>query len=136
MPSVRSRVQHWARALRTELTALRLAYRDPRTPWAARLVLVLVLAYALSPIDLIPDPIPVLGYLDDLVLLPLGIALALRMLPPEVVADSRAAAAGAAPADRRLARLGAALVVAGWLALAALCAWAWWARRGHGPAAP
>src|SRR5512139_2548370 len=64
-----------ARALKRETVALYLTARDPRTPWAAKLVIAIVVAYALSPIDLIPDFIPVLGYLDDLVLLPLGIFL-------------------------------------------------------------
>ena len=85
-------VQRWkatARRLKTEARALYLAYRDPRVPWHARLFAGLVVAYAFSPIDLIPDPIPVLGYLDDLVLVPLGIALALRMIPPEVMAECR-----------------------------------------------
>jgi len=87
------------------------AHRDPRTPLAAKLVMVLVLAYALSPIDLIPDFIPVLSYLDDLLLLPLGIALALRLVPPAVLAEHRAAA------HERLARgsAGLGLVVLAWL---------------------
>ena len=75
--------------LKQEVTALGLACRDPRTPWYARLLAVGVIAYALSPIDLIPDFIPVLGYLDDLVLVPLGIALALKMIPLEVMVDAR-----------------------------------------------
>jgi len=78
-----------ARQLKTELYALYLAYRDPRTPWYARMFAAAVVGYAFSPIDLIPDPIPVLGYLDDLILIPLGVALALRLIPSEVMADSR-----------------------------------------------
>ncbi len=77
--------QQWkavARRLKREVRALYLAYRDPRTPWYGRAFAAIVVAYALSPIDLIPDPIPVLGYLDDLILIPLGVALALRMIPP------------------------------------------------------
>ena len=77
------------RRLMQELTALGIACRDPRTPWYARLLAVGVIAYALSPIDLIPDFIPVLGYLDDLLLVPLGIALALKMIPAEVMAEAR-----------------------------------------------
>ena len=69
------------RALKSELAALYLAYRDPRTPWYARVAAILVIAYALSPIDLIPDFIPVLGYLDDLVILPLGIFIAIKLIP-------------------------------------------------------
>jgi uncharacterized membrane protein YkvA (DUF1232 family) len=75
--------------LKRETTALYFAYRDPRTPWYARAFSALVVAYLFSPIDLIPDFIPILGYLDDLILVPLGITLALKMIPPEVIADAR-----------------------------------------------
>jgi len=79
----------WARNLKQELYALYLAYRDPRTPWYARVLAAGVVAYAFSPFDLIPDFIPMLGYLDDLIVVPLGIALVLRMIPPEVMAECR-----------------------------------------------
>src|SRR6478752_7495834 len=88
--------KQWARQLKRELYALYLAYKDPRVPWYARLVAACVVGYAFSPIDLIPDPIPVLGYLDDLVIVPAGIALVLRLIPAEVMTDSRARAAVAA----------------------------------------
>lgn len=78
-----------AKALKGEIHALYLAARDPRTPWHAKAIIGCVLAYALSPIDLIPDFIPVLGYLDDLLLLPLGIYLALKLIPEEVLIDAR-----------------------------------------------
>ncbi len=78
-----------ARRLKTEVYALYLAYKDPRVPWYARLFAAGVVAYAVSPIDLIPDFIPVIGYLDDLILVPLGIVLALKMIPPEVMAECR-----------------------------------------------
>lgn len=78
-----------ASQLEHELHALWLAYGDPRTPWAARFLIVCIIAYALSPIDLIPDPIPIIGHLDDLILLPLAIALAIRMIPDPVMADCR-----------------------------------------------
>ena len=81
-----------ARALKRETLVLYLAARDPRTPRAAKLVIAIVVAYALSPIDLIPDFIPILGYLDDLVLLPLGVYLAINMIPATVLADARQAA--------------------------------------------
>ena len=81
-----------ARALKRETHALYLAGRDPRTPWPAKVVIAIVVAYALSPIDLIPDFIPVLGYLDDVLLLPLGIYLALKLIPAAVLADARHAA--------------------------------------------
>ncbi len=85
-------MQSWktrASQLKTELHALTIAYRDPRTPLAAKILAAVVIGYAFSPIDLIPDPIPVLGYLDDLILIPLGIALVLRMIPAEVMIEAR-----------------------------------------------
>ncbi len=109
-----------ARHLKTEAYALYLAYRDPRTPWAARVVAALVVGYAFSPIDLIPDFIPVLGYLDDLVLVPLGVALALRLIPPEVMADARAQAQDAFASGRPVSRAAAVVIVLIWLGLAAL----------------
>ena len=97
-----------ARALKRETLVLYLAARDPRTPWAAKLVIAIVVAYALSPIDLIPDFIPVLGYVDDLVLLPLGIYLALKLIPATVIADARQAAQDA---NGNLAKSRAAAIV-------------------------
>ncbi len=79
----------WATSLKEEIYALYLAYRDPRVPWHAKLLILCVVGYAFSPIDLIPDFIPVLGYLDDLVLLPLGIALAIKLVPPAVLSECR-----------------------------------------------
>jgi uncharacterized membrane protein YkvA (DUF1232 family) len=112
-----------ARRLKTELTALTLAYRDPRTPWYAKAVVACVVGYALSPLDLIPDLIPVLGVLDDLILVPLGIALAIRLIPADVLTAARIQARDPnrprAPANR----LAAAAIVAIWLALAALSIW-------------
>jgi len=109
-----------ARQLKTETYALYLAYRDPRTPWYARLVVACVVAYALSPIDLIPDFVPLLGYVDDLILVPLGIALALRLIPPAVMDDCRARAREALAAGRPTSRAAGAIVVAIWLLGAAL----------------
>ena len=102
-----------ARLLKRELQAIYRAARDPRTPWYARALIFLVVAYALSPIDLIPDFIPVLGYLDDLVIVPGGIWLAVRLIPPEVLQDARATAAR--PVDAGMRRLGAALIVLVWI---------------------
>ncbi len=76
--------------LKTEVRALSLAARHPQTPWGAKLLVAALVAYALSPIDLIPDFVPVLGYLDDLLLIPLGIVLAIKMVPPAVLAECRA----------------------------------------------
>jgi uncharacterized membrane protein YkvA (DUF1232 family) len=111
------RLKDWARSLKRDVTALWLAARDPRVPWAAKAVAGAVAAYALSPIDLIPDFIPVLGYLDDLLIVPLGIALAVRLIPAETLADLRRQAE-ARDRPRSLAGLG--MVVAVWLAAG------WW----------
>ena len=81
-----------ARALKREMIAIYFAARDPRTPWYAKALVALVVGYALSPVDLIPDFIPVLGQLDDLILVPLGIWLAIRLIPEEVIQESRARA--------------------------------------------
>jgi uncharacterized membrane protein YkvA (DUF1232 family) len=115
-------LKSWARRLKLELHALYLACRDPRVPWYARAVAVCVVGYAFSPIDLIPDPIPILGYLDDLVLVPLGIALAIRLIPPGVLAECRAQAAAAAHQRRPASWVAAGVIVAIWLMLAALAA--------------
>lgn len=88
MPLLRN-LKSRAKALKRDTLAVWYASRDKRTPWYARLLALLVAAYALSPVDLIPDFIPVLGYLDDLILIPAGIALTLRLIPPEVMADAR-----------------------------------------------
>jgi uncharacterized membrane protein YkvA (DUF1232 family) len=111
--------QH-ARQLHTEIYALYLAYQDPRVPWYARALAVCVAAYAFSPIDLIPDFIPVVGYLDDLIILPLGAALALKMIPVEVMTECRSKAAVALAQGRPVGRVAAAVVVVIWLALATL----------------
>ncbi len=109
-----------ARQLKAETYALYLAYRDPRTPWHARIVAAIVVGYAFSPIDLIPDFIPVLGYLDDLVLVPFGIWLALKMIPPEVMAESRSRAQEALANGKPVNRAAAVVIVAIWLLLAVL----------------
>jgi uncharacterized membrane protein YkvA (DUF1232 family) len=103
----------WAKKLKTEIIALYLAYRDPRTPWYARVVIGLVVVYAFSPIDLIPDFIPVLGYLDDMLLLPLGIALAIRLLPDVVLAECREQAREYA--DQPTYRAAALVIIGFWI---------------------
>jgi uncharacterized membrane protein YkvA (DUF1232 family) len=108
----------WARALKREVYALYLAYRDPRVPWYARLVAGCVVAYAFSPVDLIPDPIPVLGYLDDLVLVPLGVALAIRLIPAGVLTDCRAEAGRVMAAGKPVNWVAAGAIVAVWALLA------------------
>ena len=114
-----------ARALKRDTYALYLAGRDPRVPWYAKALAAAVVAYALSPIDLIPDFIPVLGYLDDLLLVPLGLALALRLIPVPVMAECRreAAARLAAGSGRLHSWVGATVIVLVWILLAALTAW-------------
>jgi len=86
------RLKNWAATLKREVMALWFACRDPRTPWYARVLTMLIVAYALSPIDLIPDFIPVLGYLDELILMPIGICLVMKLVPAEALADARAKA--------------------------------------------
>lgn len=114
-------------AAKRDVMALYLAVRDPRVPWHAKAVAAVVAAYALSPIDLIPDFIPILGYLDDLLVVAGGVWLVRRLIPPDVLAELRIAAA-----ERLAARppswLGAAIVVAVWVALAGAFGWWFWAR--------
>ena len=117
-----NRPRRFLRRLKIEAHAAWLATRDPRTPWAARLVGLAVAGYALSPIDLIPDFIPVLGLLDDAVLIPAGLWLFVRLIPPALLAEHRARAEAAA--ERPVSRGGALAIAALWL-VAALSAWYW-----------
>jgi uncharacterized membrane protein YkvA (DUF1232 family) len=110
-----------ARKLKQDMVAIALAMRDPRVPWYAKALGACVVAYALSPIDLIPDFIPVVGYLDDLVLVPLGLFLLLRLIPAPVMAEHRAAAAELA--QRPVSYAGAAAIIGIWLAALALAAY-------------
>jgi uncharacterized membrane protein YkvA (DUF1232 family) len=112
-----------ARELKREVAAMFLAAKHPRTPWYAKLLLVAIVAYAVSPIDLIPDFVPVVGLLDDLVLLPLAIALALRMIPTSVIAECRGQAEMNETDARRVGRFGAIAIGLLWLALLALALW-------------
>lgn len=104
-----------ARRFRQETLALYLAARHPDTPWYAKLLAMAVAGYALSPIDLIPDFIPVLGYVDDLVLVPAGIALAVRLVPDAVLAECRARAARELADGEPVSRNAAAVIVVVWL---------------------
>jgi len=116
----------WAKRIKRDGVTLWFASKNPRTPWYAKALGVFVVAYALSPIDLIPDFIPVLGYVDDVLLLPVLIWIAVRLLPPEVLAECRSQAEewmqtkGSKPSSR----VGALLVVALWLAVG-LAVWGW-----------
>src|SRR5690349_20222635 len=121
---VLARLKQAVRALERDVHALYLAARDPRVPWYAKAVALSVAAYALSPIDLIPDFIPVVGYLDDLLIVPAGILLAVRLIPNDLMTEFRAAAMNA-EGERLLGRRGAAAIVAVWIAAAAAAVWAW-----------
>jgi uncharacterized membrane protein YkvA (DUF1232 family) len=114
------RLKRWAGRLKTEVYALYLAYKDRRVPWYTRLFAALVVGYAFSPIDLIPDPIPILGYLDDLVLVPLGIALAIKMIPPGILTEHRERAQAVMAAGKPVNWIAAAVVVSVWISLATL----------------
>ncbi|MCC3158460.1 DUF1232 domain-containing protein [Hymenobacter sp. 15J16-1T3B] len=123
-----STLQSRARALKSELVALYYAARDPRTPWYARLVMLATLAYAASPIDLIPDFIPVLGYLDDLILVPAGIALSIQLVPAEVLREARHRTA-TIPVSKRANWVVGALILGLWLLVLlglGRYGWAWW----------
>ncbi len=109
-----------ARRLKTEVYALYLAYRDPRVPWYARAFAACVVGYAFSPIDLIPDVIPILGYLDDLILVPLGVVVALRMIPPDVMAECRERAREILREGRPTNWFAAGVIIGIWLLLAGL----------------
>ena len=109
---MRERLKSWARVIKRDVHALYLASRDPRVPWYAKALAVTVAAYALSPIDLIPDFIPVLGYLDDVILLPIGIVLVIKLIPPDVMAEHRALAAAAQ--ERPGSRAAAVIIVCLW----------------------
>jgi uncharacterized membrane protein YkvA (DUF1232 family) len=109
-----------AQRLKTEVYAIYLAYKDPRVPWYARVLAACVVGYAFSPIDLIPDPIPVLGYLDDLLIVPLGVVLAIKMIPPNVLVECREQAQEVMRQGKPVNRVAAVVIVAIWLSLAAL----------------
>jgi uncharacterized membrane protein YkvA (DUF1232 family) len=115
------RVKTWARALRRDAHAILLASRDPRVPWAVKLLALAVAGYALSPIDLIPDFIPVLGYLDDLIIVPLGIWLVIELIPEDVMREYRTIASAAA--ERPVSKAAAIIIVALWISGAALLGW-------------
>ena len=127
LASLKERIRH----LTTETHALYLAARHPGTPWYAKLFVAGVVAYALSPIDLIPDFIPVLGYLDDLILIPLGIAVAIRLVPSSVLAECRDRARSAAASPKPENRTAALVIVGIWLLVTV--AFALWAYQAFAP---
>lgn len=123
-------LKQWARTIKRDVHAVYLAARDPRTPWYAKALALCVAGYALSPIDLIPDFIPVLGYLDDIIIVPLGILAVVKLIPPKVMAEHRAAAALAQ--GRPSSRTAAGLIACVWAASAALTVWTGYRYFGGG----
>jgi uncharacterized membrane protein YkvA (DUF1232 family) len=119
-----ARLRSWAQSIKRDVVALWLAARDPRVPWYVKAAAGAVAAYALSPIDLIPDFIPVLGYLDEAILLPVAITLVIRMIPAPLLMELRADAQRRA--ERPVSRAGAVFIVALWVLAAALLLWAFW----------
>ncbi len=122
MTDLLRRAKGWARDIKRDVLALWLAARDPRVPAAAKILAGVVAAYALSPVDLIPDFMPVLGYLDDVILVPLGILATVRLIPPAVMTDLRNRAS--LIAERPVSRAGLFAIVALWIAAAGFAGWA------------
>jgi uncharacterized membrane protein YkvA (DUF1232 family) len=124
-----SRIKSWASRLKRDAHAIYLASRDPRVPWYAKILAIAIAGYALSPIDLIPDFIPVIGYLDELILLPLGIWLVVALIPPEIMIEYRAKADAAG--QRPVSRAGMIAIILLWIAGAltlGCIGYAWWRR--------
>ncbi len=121
--SLMARLKTKAKSLKTDIYALYLAFRDPQTPWYAKAIAGLTLAMALSPIDLIPDFIPVLGYLDDLIIVPLGISLSVKLIPQDVMTRCRKQASTQMAEDPSLARTGTIIIASVWLILLVLMLW-------------
>jgi len=117
-------LKDWARAIKKDVAALYIAGRDPRVPWYVKAAAVAIAAYALSPIDLIPDFIPVLGYLDEVILLPIAIALVIRMIPEPLMAEFREEAQRRS--GRPTSRGAAAAIIVLWIAAAGILLWALW----------
>jgi uncharacterized membrane protein YkvA (DUF1232 family) len=118
--------KNWAAALKQDTLALYLAARDPRVPLVAKFIVVLVVAYALSPIDLIPDFIPVLGYLDDMLLLPVGIALAIKLMPRDVWEDCKNQARAKLGSELPRNHAAAIVIATVWITLIGAAAWLVW----------
>ena len=113
----------WAWTIKQDVHALYLAAHDPRVPWYVKALAIVVVLYALSPIDLIPDFIPVLGLLDEAILLPLAIKAMVKLVPPQIMAEHRATAAAN---QHRTSRIGAVIVLTIWMGVAALALWLFW----------
>lgn len=115
-----SNAKQWVRTIKRDIHAVWLAARDPRTPWLAKVLAVVVAAYAVSPIDLIPDFIPLLGYVDDIIIVPLGILLVVKLIPPEVMNEHRETADEAS--ERPVSRIAAGVFIAIWIVFATFLA--------------
>jgi uncharacterized membrane protein YkvA (DUF1232 family) len=123
-PTKLERIKQWARTIKRDVIALWIAARDPRMPWYAQALAGAIAAYALSPVDLIPDFIPVLGYLDDLVIVPAGILLVVWLIPAPLMAEFREQAAVIAQKPRSTSA--AVIIIVIWVAVAALAGWWLW----------
>jgi uncharacterized membrane protein YkvA (DUF1232 family) len=119
--AMRDRLKNWARVIKRDVHAVYLAGRDPRVPWYAKALALVVAGYALSPIDLIPDFIPVLGYLDDVILVPFGIWLVIQLIPPDIMAEHRELATAAQ--NRPVSRAATFVVVMVWVATIVVAGW-------------
>jgi len=127
-----SRIKHWAHRLKRDVHAVYLASRDPRVPWHAKALAIAVAGYALSPIDLIPDFIPVLGYLDDLIIVPLGIWLVIWLIPKEIMVEYRAIADTAG--QRPVSLAGMIVIVVLWISAALALGWFGFQKVAFNPA--
>jgi uncharacterized membrane protein YkvA (DUF1232 family) len=125
-------LRRWAAAIKVDVVALWLSARDPRVPWVAKLVAGIIAAYALSPVDLVPDFIPILGYLDDLIIVPLGILLAVRLILADVMRELRTEATQRA---KPISRLGLVIVISVWLLAVGVVLWMVWPHPA-GPSRP
>ena len=124
-----SRIKTWARRLNRDGHAVYLASRDPRVPWYVKALAIAVAAYALSPIDLIPDFIPIVGYLDDLVIVPFGVWLVVSLIPGEIMAECRAKADAAG--RRPVSRAGMVAIIVMWVLGAIMLGWIGYVRWGR-----
>lgn len=117
MANIIDKWKQQVKKLKSEVIALYYAYRDPRVKWYAKLLIIVIVGYAFSPIDLVPDFIPILGYLDDFILIPLGVALAIKLIPPIVMEEARAKSKELSTKPRNW--LAALVILAIWLAILA-----------------
>ena len=126
------KLKQWARELKADIQALALALGDARVPWYAKLMAAITVAYALSPIDLIPDFIPVLGYLDDLLLLPIGIWLSIKLIPEALMVEFRQRVAENGKQKLPQSRIAAAIIIFLWIVVVWICGqlvWRWYHHR-------